>query len=46
MRMKRAYRYLIFKMNDEKTQIVVEHKGERDSGFEEFKEHIPKDEPR
>ena len=46
LRMKRAYRYLIFKMNDEKTNIVVEHKGERDSGFEEFKEHIPKDEPR
>jgi len=46
LRMKRAHRYIIFRMNDEKTQIVVEHLGARDATFEDFKQQIPKDEPR
>ena len=43
LRMKRAHRYLIFKVNDEKTLIGIEHIGQRDATFEEFKELMPKD---
>ncbi len=46
LRMKRAHRFLIFKVNDEKTRIATEHIGARDSTFEEFKELMPKDECR
>ncbi len=46
LRMKRAHRFLIFKVNDDKTQIETEHIGARDSTFEEFKELMPKDECR
>lgn len=43
LRMKRAHRYMILKVNDDKTQIVLEHLGARDSTFEQFKEQLPKD---
>ncbi len=43
LRMKRAHRYLIFKVNDEKTVISIEHTGARDATFAEFKEKMPKD---
>lgn len=46
LRMKRAHRYLIFKVTDDKEEIVVEHIGARDATFEEFKENMPKDQPR
>lgn len=43
LRMKRAHRYIIFKVNDEKDKIIIEHIGARDSTFNEFKEKMPKD---
>lgn len=46
LRMKRTHRYLIYKINEDKTQIVVEHVGARESSFDDFKELMPKDECR
>ena len=46
LRMKRAYRFLIFEVNEDKTQFVITNKGERDATFEQFKDLIPKDQPR
>jgi cofilin len=43
LRMKRAHRYMILKVNDDKTEIVLEKVGARDSTFEQFKEEMPKD---
>ena len=43
LRMKRAHRYMILKVNDDKTSIVLEHVGSRESTFEQFKEQLPKD---
>ncbi len=34
LRMRRAHRFLIFKVNDEKTAVGIEHIGARDSTFE------------
>ena len=46
LRMKRAHRFMILKVNDDKTQINIEHIGARDSTFEQFKELMPKDQGR
>ncbi len=46
LRMKRAHRFIILKVNDEKTAINIEHIGARDATFEAFKELMPKDQPR
>ena len=46
LRMKRAHRYLILKVNDDKTQIVLEKVGARDATFAQFKEDMPKDQGR
>lgn len=46
LRMKRSHRFMILKVNDDKTQIVVEHLGARDATFAEFKELMPKDQGR
>lgn len=46
LRMKRAHRYLILKVNDEKTQIVLDKVGARDASFAQFKEDMPKDQGR
>lgn len=46
LRMKRAHRYLILKVNDEKNRIVIEHIGARDASFADFKEQMPKDQCR
>ena len=46
LRMKRAHRFLIMKVNDTKDSIVVEHIGARDATFEDFKELMPKDQCR
>lgn len=43
LRMKRAHRYLIFKISDDKTKVEIEHIGKREANFEEFKELMPKD---
>ena len=43
LRMKRAHRFLIFRVNDEKTKVVIEHVGAREATFAEFKELMPKD---
>jgi cofilin len=46
LRMKRTHRYLIYKVSDDKTQIVIDQVGARDSTFAEFKELMPKDQCR
>lgn len=46
LRMKRAHRYMILKVNEDKTQIVVEKLGARDETFDQFKENMPKDQGR
>jgi cofilin len=46
LRMKRAHRYLILRVTEDKTQIVIEKKGGRDETFEQFKESMPKDQGR
>ncbi len=38
LRMKRGHKFMILKVNNDKTQIVLEHLGARDRTFEEFKE--------
>lgn len=43
LRMKRSSRYIILKVNDDKTEVSVEHVGARDASFDEFKELMPKD---
>lgn len=43
LRMKRAHRYLIFRVADDKSRIYIEKIGARDATFEEFKENMPKD---
>lgn len=40
---KHQYRYIIFKINDEQTQIVVEKTGDKEKTFEDFKSDLPKD---
>jgi len=46
LRMKRTHRYLIMKVNDEKSHIVIDKLGARDETFEQFKENMPKDQTR
>jgi hypothetical protein len=46
LRMKRAHRFLIMKVNDDKTKIDIEHIGARDATFASFKELMPKDQCR
>lgn len=46
LRMKRAHRYIIMKVNDEKNRVIIEHIGERSATFAEFKELMPKDQCR
>ena len=46
LRMKRSYRYLIFTVSDDNKNFIISHKGAREESFEEFKENMPKDEPR
>ena len=41
--MKRAHRFLILKVSDDKTKVEIEHIGARDATFEDFKELMPKD---
>jgi hypothetical protein len=43
LRMKRTHRFLIMKVNDDKSKIIVEHIGPREATFAEFKELMPKD---
>jgi cofilin len=43
LRMKRAHRYLILKVNDDKSAIVIEKLGAREETFDQFKENMPKD---
>lgn len=46
LRMKRAHRFLIYRVNEEKTHIVIEHVGQREATFNDFKELMPKDQCR
>jgi cofilin len=44
--MKRAHRYLILKVNDDKSSIIIEKVGARTETFNDFKESMPKDQCR
>lgn len=46
LRMKRAYRYVIFKANEDKSSVEVEKCGAREETFEQFKESMPKNRSR
>lgn len=46
LRMKRAHRFIIMKVNDDKTKIDIEQVGARDATFAQFKEAMPKDQCR
>ena len=46
LRMKRAYRYIIYTVNEDGTNFVVERIGDREENFEQFKDNMPKDNPR
>lgn len=46
LRMKRAHRYMILKVSEDKTSIVVDQLGARDATFDQFKESMPKDQCR
>ena len=43
LRMKRAHRYIIYRVNEDKDKIIIEHVGARDAQFNDFKEQMPKD---
>lgn len=43
LRMKRAHRYIIMKVSDDRTKVEIENIGVRDATFEDFKEQMPKD---
>ena len=38
--------YLVFKISDDKKSIELEHKGEKDASFEDFKSKLPDDDCR
>jgi len=44
--MKRAHRYIIFKVSADKTKVEIETIGEREKTFAEFKDAMPKDQCR
>jgi len=46
LRMKRAHRFLIMKVSDDRTKVEIEHIGARDATFADFKELMPKDDSR
>lgn len=46
LRMKRSHRYLILRVSSDKSKVEIEHIGQRDATFDEFKENMPKDQCR
>ena len=42
LRMKRKYRYIIYKPSDDKSAVEIEKVGERAETFDQFKEAMPK----
>ena len=46
LRIKRAHRFLIMKMNEDNSEIIMDCAGPREADFAAFKEAMPKDEPR
>ena len=46
LRMKRSHRYLIIRVSDDKEEVILDQIGARDATFEQFKEAMPKDQPR
>ena len=42
LRLKRKYRYIIYKVNGNNDGVEIEKCGERDASFDEFKESMPK----
>jgi hypothetical protein len=46
LRMKRKYRYIIYKASEDKASVEVEKLGERDETWEQFHESCPKNNSR
>ena len=46
LRMKRSYRYIIFKISEDGNTAEVQKAGARDETFAQFKEQMPVDQPR
>ena len=46
LRMKRTYRYIIYKASADKASVEVEKCGDRAETFEQFKESMPKNNSR
>jgi len=46
LRMKRKYRYIIYKASDDKSSVEIEKLGERDETWAQFQEACPKNNSR
>ena len=46
MRMKRKYRFVVYKASEDKSNVEVETCGDRDSTWDQFKEAMPKNNSR
>mgnify|MGYP000872084240 CR=1 FL=1 len=46
LRMKRKYRYVIYKASEDKSSVEVEKCGEREETWEQFQEAMPKNNSR
>lgn len=44
--MKREYRYIIFRISDDKSTLLIDQLGAREATFDHFKEAMPQDQPR
>lgn len=42
IKMNHKYRYVLFKISDDSTSIVIDKRGERSSSYDEFLESLPK----
>jgi cofilin len=41
MKIRNTYKYMIFKISDDKKHIEIEHKGEKGASFEDFTSKLP-----
>lgn len=46
LRMKRKYRYIIYRPSDDKSSVIIEAMGERSQTWEQFIEAVPKNNSR
>lgn len=46
LRMKREHRYIILRVGDDNTGVIIDQIGVRDATFDNFKDNMPQDQPR